>query len=503
MCWIIFANTDKIIDIFTKQKDRGADSVGIVYSKEPNSATFYKLGPAKDGDIVAFETYTSMVQARFNPWDIEWNVLFHHRKSSIGKNDLDNAHPHRGDKFYLMQNGTAKDMRTWWDIELIDRSKSDTFCLLQYLERHCDTLEDAAALLERVTWSIGSIFVADDNGRILFFSDKTREAYINIENDKVVLISSKNPDDLSTEYWSKWHIIFDFEGNIISQELSVTNEKKTKPPVQSYGSAGYYAPYDQTTRKYKRYKGFDDLDDLLLLVTMTGWVMSKKEHKAFLEGYDDFKKNVDWVVGWMLTPGNQYIYHKDAAADKWHRKYRTVLKMMKDWEIEPGDATWETCREFGGMVEFRKSANKIIDEMRKGRIKDAMYFDDKWNLIDLQLKQTVPLTPLNEDVPEVDLIAKEDSLKQLEIDVADVENIFKNNDLQITMWDIVVFDDGTLGEAIDEWTVMIHDAYHNIVHEVLTGKKCVHVQSNLPNWLKGADNIPTKKYITNVNPKWI
>lgn len=103
--------------------------------------------------------------------------------------------------------------------------------LLQFLERHCDTLEQCIIILDNIAdqAKFGVLFVTDKSGRFLYYSDGERCGYWDVNYDKTTWTSFRSlKDTYSSEYENIGWIIGNFDGTIQSHSISLWNKVKPK-----------------------------------------------------------------------------------------------------------------------------------------------------------------------------------------------------------------------------------------------------------------------------------
>lgn len=122
--------------------------------------------------------------------------------------------------------------------------------LLQYVERHADTLEEAAACLERIKDEVcfGVVVITDRHGRLLYFSDGERSCSFEFNGDKVAWFRSKRTM-MSAEEITVGHLIMDFDGNVIENALKKLNEPKPSKVLatSTYSHHDYYSDWERST----------------------------------------------------------------------------------------------------------------------------------------------------------------------------------------------------------------------------------------------------------------
>ncbi len=521
MCWLAFGKADKVKDIFEKQSIRGLDSIGMITFEWRNHSM--TVGPETPTGTVSLETYIKYIDNHITEHNVQNNVLFHHRKGSIGTGGLNNAHPYMGKKFYLMQNGTSKDMRTWGDIELIDNTKSDTYCFLQYLERHCKTLEQVASLLTICPWTIGCLFVADFQGRILFYTDKLRESFIEIVEDKIEYIASKKPEDQISEFFNTGYILFNFDGTIIKNELwVVVNERKIVTPVV-YTRAAYehdeywHYSYANSKKYWFTSKVYRDIDVLKLLLIMSNGEMKKKMYKVFVKAYDAFEldivKNKDY--SYIARPDfkNELMSWVEYASRKWAKKYPWVIALLNIWDIDPGDATYAEIQANGWRARFDADAKAVLDSLREGKTPPELSYNLLTqketesvlpNWLQLPFEKTEELSPaakehnkLQEEIDIEDSKLKEEIKIRKESNQLSIKDFATTNTIELKHDMQVMFDDGSLGKMYDSQIVLFDNKPYTVCSD-MKNRYYIQVMIKSTEWIGAVEkkvNVLQTKYI--------
>lgn len=217
------------------------------------------------------EFYQDIIELTTRAFDQQKYVFAHHRKGTVGSNSIENTHPFETDKFILAQNGTDHRLHEWGIVEGIDPDRSDTFVLLQYLDMHCNTLEECLAriaiLLSRKI-TIGTIMIySKTEWKIMFFADGERSLYIEKNQDGTINYIQSRQDDTVCDYKTKGYIVTDFSGNVFVEKLENLNEvkilHKAANPVTNYYTQpliGGQTQYAQSRGAYSMFP--DDFDDL-------------------------------------------------------------------------------------------------------------------------------------------------------------------------------------------------------------------------------------------------
>lgn len=176
------------------------------------------------------EFYQDILELTTRGFDQQKFIFAHHRKGTVGSNSIDNTHPFETDKFILAQNGTDKRLHEWWIVEGIDPDRSDTFVLLQYLDLHCNTIQECLERIKilisrRIT--IGTIMIySKAEEKIMFFADGERSLYISKNEAGTIDYIQSRKDDTYVDYKTKGYIVTDFTGQIYVEDLQNVNEEK-------------------------------------------------------------------------------------------------------------------------------------------------------------------------------------------------------------------------------------------------------------------------------------
>jgi len=123
------------------------------------------------------------------------------------------VHPYVGDKFGIVQNGTDHTFHSWGIIEGFDGDMSDSYMLLQFLEKHADTLEECLVVLEKIQpkVSFGVIIVTDKHGNFLYYSDGERSAYWDLKDSYTFNWFRSKKDAYGDETTCKGYLLGNFE----------------------------------------------------------------------------------------------------------------------------------------------------------------------------------------------------------------------------------------------------------------------------------------------------
>lgn len=495
MCGIAFDKFDNIKNILKLQKDRGLDWMWIITKQ----LWTIKWWPKEDSieAWISVEAYIDTLEKYYEEQNItSGNVIMHHRKASIGSKGATNAHPYYWSKFSLIQNGTSKDMRTWWDIELICRTKSDTYCFLQYIERHCNTLEEIAVLLDKAIWTIWVIMVSDWE-RILFYSDKLRESYIVIEDNKVVRISSKNIDETVWEYYNKWYILFNFEWDIIEKNLTSFNEKKIITPSTYYWHYNVWWTYNNTSTNEEANR-WTDMDDFYYFLLISEDVLNKKEQRIFLTGFDEIlkvNKESKYISKTRPNFWDKLMSNYDYEYKLWERRNKKMIKLLKKFNMYPKINIAES-RLWWWYSAIRSDGVKILNTLRE-QLSNNNYNSNRKHK---QLQTDNYYDTLN--------------INNTDTDTNTGDNInIKNNvntgtekisDLSLNKWDVVLLDNNRVATVKSDNVVTI-DWKEYIVFDNKKSKYILFEQKDfdLPEWLSWSNLLAkTKVFILNKIYKW-
>lgn len=222
-----------IVNFLKKIEERGIDSLGIL-SLEQNKRKVMKCMPSVPQSQLndkLLNDYKNKIE------EISSACLIHLRKASIGDKTLRNAHPYIGEKFILSQNGTSRDLHSFFkekaaleNFEINKYWESDSAALLSYIEeRGIKTLEDIVNLLNLIKDDLWIIFVYDkEEGTALIYSDAERELYVQIEDNKLIRAENYKNEEEKNFYYD-WYIIFNFETSvIIKKEWEIIKRHKTQ-----------------------------------------------------------------------------------------------------------------------------------------------------------------------------------------------------------------------------------------------------------------------------------
>ena len=296
MCWIAFRKIETLKNMLETQSSRWMDWVGLLYQGE-RGVTIHKVFVEKnyknwiewktgekepmsyyftDNRTYTFqrleEFYQDVLELVTRGFDQKKYVFAHHRKWTVWSNNIENTHPFETDKFILAQNGTDKRMHEWGIVEGIDPDRSDTFVLLQYIDMHCNTLEECLArisiLLSRKI-TIGTIMIySKKEWKMMFFADGERSLYIEKNADGTIDYIQSRKDDTVCDYKTKGYIVTDFSGTVYVENLENVNEAKVTHKPASTPATNYYTqPLIGGQKQYTPARGNysmlpDDFDDL-------------------------------------------------------------------------------------------------------------------------------------------------------------------------------------------------------------------------------------------------
>ncbi len=197
MCGIAIVKKEEIEEVLENQIDRGLDWIWFMVSD-------WKWQKYLEWSIYAY----NKIIKRVNNWLAKTNmsddfVMFHHRKASIGKINIDNSHPFIGENFDLMQNGTSKKFfNKYKDVIYLDidgndmpKASTDSENLLRFIETRTNKLNEIPKVLEELDKELGGekfgcLMIRDRYGNFLFYSDGERETNIEIKWDKLVRITN-------------------------------------------------------------------------------------------------------------------------------------------------------------------------------------------------------------------------------------------------------------------------------------------------------------------------
>lgn len=494
MCWIAFDKFDNIKNILTLQKDRGLDWVWVITQHFWTAKWWPKEELIQTG--ISVESYIDTLEEYFKENNItSGNIIMHHRKASIGSKGSSNAHPYSWNKFSLIQNGTSKDMRTWWDIELICNTKSDTYCFLQYIERHCNTLEEIAVLLDKAVWSIWVIIVSDWE-KILFYSDKSRESYIVIEDNKVVRISSKNVNETVWEYYNKGYLLFNFEWDIIEKNLSAFNEKKVIVPVISYWTTHNYR-WVHTTPVNKKDDKWSDIDDFYYFLMISEGQLTRKEKKLFLWAFEEIEKvnkESKHISKQRANFWDKMISNFDYEYTMWERRNKKMLKLFTRFHMYPKINIAESTLWWWYHL-IRSEGSTILKELRESLTDNYVYNTNrkhkKLPVDDYYSKLSKDITDTTTDIPTD---TTTDTTTEVPLE------------LTLNKWDELLLDNNLIATVLSSNVVTVEQKEY-IVFDNKAGKYILFEKKDyeLPEWLAWNKTLTTKTrvFILNKIDKWI
>ena len=243
MCSIWYINAvdeEKIHDAVELQIDRWLDSMGIVTEN-----SYMKFVPTKSlsqQDAISYYSKTTSFYLT-NEWINTW-VLWHIRKTSVGKMNIDNSHPVKMNSYMsIIQNWTNKWILDWAKYEFWDKfdsHRNDTYYLWQRILKRTNSLKSMPKYFDQIESQLGIIFIVNYRTKeILLYSDWARECYVDMSEDwKTVnrILNYKPWDKNRVEHYFRWCIIFKItDWSVIKYDwISTEKEKYTfkGPTVQ-------------------------------------------------------------------------------------------------------------------------------------------------------------------------------------------------------------------------------------------------------------------------------
>lgn len=201
------------------------------------------------------EWYQDILENATRKFDQDKFVFAHHRKGTVGSNGIPNTHPFEWAKFILAQNGTDKRIHEWGIVEGIDPDRSDTFVLLQYLEMHCNSLQECVerlGILIQRKITIGTVMIySKTEDKFLFFADGERSLYIEKNADGTIDYIQSRKDDTVKDYKTKGYLVVDWTWQVFVEDIQDLNKEKYVAPAHNttyqqgttYYGTQYWAPY--------------------------------------------------------------------------------------------------------------------------------------------------------------------------------------------------------------------------------------------------------------------
>jgi hypothetical protein len=243
MCWTIITRYKKLAERLSSHKGRGLDSVWIVNLK------YGRLYKYIREDLY---WYLKWIESQD---EHDWLCIMHNRKASIWNITIDNAHPFKIKKFWLLQNWTCKEfMKTYKNIY---KKETDSETLLTHIETKADTIKWWLNVLQSITdtlWIV--ILISIKEKRVLVYTDWLRESYIKIQNWYLKEFSNLQPDD-SGWFKNKWYLIIDYEWKIIEKEFEdklnteLFHVPVVVPDKRLYNDRSSYYDYRNTSEQIK------------------------------------------------------------------------------------------------------------------------------------------------------------------------------------------------------------------------------------------------------------
>ncbi len=177
-------------------------------------------------------------------------------------------------------------MHDWGIVNFLSEIKthSDTYYLSKFLEeKGCKSLNDVADVLGKLVRSgvnLGVICVVDTtNDTILVLSDGCRSLYVDLDMSETTVNSFSSLTDYGRDdYFFKWFIVLDFQGNIYNIKYDYINKVTVKDKFKLTTHSQSPIPYAN------EYEGMDEY-----------YSSKKKEKNLALSNLGDSLNWQDWV----------------------------------------------------------------------------------------------------------------------------------------------------------------------------------------------------------------
>lgn len=416
MCWIAFAKGNELHRVLGRQRERWLDWIWISMEWLYWFRWFHPIRNDQwhfISEQVRFDWYITYIKELIEQEKAEDNFcLFHHRKWSVWSISLENCHPVTNKKFSVMQNWTERLLRQWWDVEWIDSSKSDTFCLATFLSLKANNLMEIIDLLDWFSDKLLDVWVlliADvKTWEILFYSDGKRESYISFwKKPKTIdMIESWHWIDRSICHKNNWWMIFNFKWKIKDMSIKDPNESyKNKTVLWSYTDDNWetkYRPsYYETEKNLDKSKDVDD--NYWKDCRVHRYPVTKKETKdedkmsifmcnikRSINKWDVRLEEINEIPEWLLD-----LLSSKNQLRKFRRTYEQAIKRAQKFDTTNDKKTEEFRKIFWANKETEWTS--ILEEITK----DKEVQEILWKL-DEKLDES------NKDIPPEDIADSSD-----------------------------------------------------------------------------------------------
>jgi len=303
MCWIAFARKRDLRDYFSIASGRWTDwlgsicestiSVGYAVSTREFLLANYEelwclLSGAIEWTIHNPSSYALAYQVVLNQTlkGIKDNkfALIHHRKSSIGKDGIENVHPFPlcDWRYYLAQNGSSKKLHEWGTIQFIkeDEVHSDTYFLAKYLELNgWWTLAWFSATLDQLSevTQIWVITIYDKvKNEFLVYSDGARSLYFDISEDYSIVNRMSSLDEVGDDgYAFSGYLVISMKDGRVSDGVIDYINKYTEKKKSYYDNR----PVNNTVEEPK-VPLLSQWKETFEPTSLDKWIQKEEERKA-------------------------------------------------------------------------------------------------------------------------------------------------------------------------------------------------------------------------------
>ena len=337
MCWIWIVPKNMLCDLIENQVDRWLHSMWILDFQKKTLFTWVKH---------TIWWYQEFIEESVDEDSLDL-CLMHHRKASIGRLSLDNAHPFIWKKFILAQNGTSKEFfdEVWKDYG----KETDSETLLMYLEDMCDSLDDCIDALDEIDSVLWIIMIVHKD-KILIYSDSCRWSYVDII-------------DTDDEEW-----------NLLDSYLvSFTNYKPWSTSLEYRN--GFYMIIDSKSWKIEKEWNYDkDYNDTRWYTYAWQWDIKSKKTRKIL---DLAKKKP--IVGWSHSKScnkSNPLFWMNDDEDYWKQYEETIVDESKNIVINNKSKSRIYMKQAKKTMTLAEHSKMIIDLWNSVIFEDLEYYTD-------------------------------------------------------------------------------------------------------------------------------
>lgn len=317
MCGIAICKYSEARNAFNRQIDRGTDSLWIVTNERIKRVT---------GDLKTYNEWFDECDAEIDSNEL---VLFHHRAASVGKVNIDNAHPFMGKKFILFQNWTSRKVFSQFKTDY--NEEVDSKVILWIIEDFADTIEEVPNVIdllkEETNDTVGILIIQDFSGKTLLYTDWARESDIKIKDWKLKSVYNYAPWKKSW-YRNNWWLLFNQNNwKIIEKHFEKMNTIPFAKPkvVNPYEYSNYYYDYLDRVNKREKYSPIGYNDN----VTYTDLTENDKYELPLIRDFIR-EQGITYASFTYLELGDEYCYYsywvdKDTFEDVFEVNLDNVL----------------------------------------------------------------------------------------------------------------------------------------------------------------------------------